>query len=475
MISISNILKNALLIVLMAGSNQFAHAKNTEVVFSGVMIGEGKSSSISFYTVRNGKLEKLGFCWPDRDGNFQFRRTIEKPAIFYVAKGGGMMGLGKYSFFLQPGDSLNLHLFAAKNVIDFDSCQSNRTNAETNLLRQWNLMIAPVQKAGQISTNRNQFYSLYKQLAVQATQFKKAINTSNSDFNELMITKVDADLDFVKAGGFFFFGERLNAGYDSSEINSEFYAPLKEKIASQNGRILETENGMGLLHYYTAFRKLCLLGNQQPFSGPSIEEAVKFISNDTLKGAYVIDQMESITNMEEFEAHVAPYEKYFFMDMHKDAYQKKSKELSPFRSGKPGYDFSLADANCKNVSLSDFKGKVVVLDMWAMWCAPCLHEKPYYKKIEEEFKGDKQVVFISVSVDGTDRVKVWKEFLEHHEWSGIELISNPQESLMQYYKIKGIPRFMIFDQQGKIVTVDAPRPSNPAFKLLIEQTLQSKS
>jgi thioredoxin-related protein len=46
---------------------------------------------------------------------------------------------------------------------------------------------------------------------------------------------------------------------------------------------------------------------------------------------------------------------------------------------------------------------------------------------------------------------------------------------MEYYKIEGIPRFMIFDKEGKIVTVDAPRPSYPEFKELIEQTLNSKS
>ena len=46
------------------------------------------------------------------------------------------------------------------------------------------------------------------------------------------------------------------------------------------------------------------------------------------------------------------------------------------------------------------------------------------------------------------------------------------ESIGDYYKITGIPRFMIFDKEGKIVTVDAPRPSNPEFKKIIEQTLK---
>jgi thioredoxin-related protein len=66
---------------------------------------------------------------------------------------------------------------------------------------------------------------------------------------------------------------------------------------------------------------------------------------------------------------------------------------------------------------------------------------------------------------------IWKNFVKKKGWHGIELLSDDKESVMKYYKIQGIPRFMIFDKEGKIVTVDAPRPSNPAFKQLIEQTL----
>lgn len=62
--------------------------------------------------------------------------------------------------------------------------------------------------------------------------------------------------------------------------------------------------------------------------------------------------------------------------------------------------------------------------------------------------------------------------MEKKGWENIELLSNYDESIMKYYKVEGIPRFMIFDKEGKIVTVDAPRPSNPGFKKLIEQTLK---
>ena len=126
------------------------------------------------------------------------------------------------------------------------------------------------------------------------------------------------------------------------------------------------------------------------------------------------------------------------------------------------------------VSLSDFKGKVVVVDIWAMWCAPCLTEKPFYQKVEEEFKHRDDIVFIGISHDGLSRKTTWKDFVAKKGWKNIELIANYNESVGKYYKIEGIPRFMIFDKEGKIVTVDAPRPSDPAFKKLIDQTLKTE-
>jgi thiol-disulfide isomerase/thioredoxin len=113
------------------------------------------------------------------------------------------------------------------------------------------------------------------------------------------------------------------------------------------------------------------------------------------------------------------------------------------------------------------------MDIWAMWCAPCLAEKPFFQKVEESFKDRSDIVFIGVSHDGQAKKGPRKQFVAKKGWASIELLSEYNESIGKYYKIEGIPRLMIFDKEGKIVTVDAPRPSDPQFESLIEQTLQS--
>src|SRR6185295_19386521 len=108
-----------------------------------------------------------------------------------------------------------------------------------------------------------------------------------------------------------------------------------------------------------------------------------------------------------------------------------------------------------------------------MWCAPCLSEKPFFLKTEEHFKDRNDIVFIGISHDGLSKKEIWKNFVAKKGLKNIELLANYTESIGKYYKIDGIPRFMIFDKEGRIVTVDAPRPSSPEFQKLIEQTLKT--
>ena len=136
--------------------------------------------------------------------------------------------------------------------------------------------------------------------------------------------------------------------------------------------------------------------------------------------------------------------------------------LSP---GHPAPNFTLPDAKGKMVSLSDFRGKVVYLDIWATWCGPCRAEIPHALKLEEEMR-NRDVVFLSVSVDEDD--KAWKKMIKEKEMKGVHLISkgNFESTVAKLYNVKGIPQYVIIDQKGNIVTNNAERPSGKAKESL---------
>ena len=129
-------------------------------------------------------------------------------------------------------------------------------------------------------------------------------------------------------------------------------------------------------------------------------------------------------------------------------------------------------------SLSDLKGKYVYVDVWATWCGPCKAEIPALKEIEKEYH-DKNIQFVSMSIDDDrthggswDKAREdWKVMIKDKELGGIQIFAPNgwQSEFVQNYKINGIPRFILIDPDGKVVTPDAPRPSSEKLKELFNE------
>lgn len=82
------------------------------------------------------------------------------------------------------------------------------------------------------------------------------------------------------------------------------------------------------------------------------------------------------------------------------------------------------------------------------------------------------VVFIGVSVDKEKDLEKWKKFIVDEQLPGVQLFAGGWSKITQDYKITGIPRFMVFGKDGSIVESNAPRPSNPALKKMLEAELK---
>lgn len=129
-------------------------------------------------------------------------------------------------------------------------------------------------------------------------------------------------------------------------------------------------------------------------------------------------------------------------------------------------------------SLEDLKGKYVYIDVWATWCGPCKAEIPALKAIEKEYHG-KNIQFVSMSIDDDrthgnswDKAREdWKAMVKDKELGGIQIFAPKgwQSDFVQNYKINGIPRFILIDPNGNVVTPDAPRPSSEKLKELFTE------
>ncbi|MEO9571168.1 MAG: TlpA disulfide reductase family protein [Polaribacter sp.] len=137
-------------------------------------------------------------------------------------------------------------------------------------------------------------------------------------------------------------------------------------------------------------------------------------------------------------------------------------KLKVLAKGKPSPKFIDYENNTGGTtSLDDLKGKYLYLDIWATWCAPCIAEIPSLKKLEKEYH-DKNIEFISISIDKVKDHEKWKKMIIDKELKGIQLFAdnNWESQFIEEYLIKGIPRFILIDPNGNIVNANAPRPSS---------------
>lgn len=123
--------------------------------------------------------------------------------------------------------------------------------------------------------------------------------------------------------------------------------------------------------------------------------------------------------------------------------------------------------------LEDFKGKYVYIDVWATWCVPCLREVPHLKKIEESYH-EKNIAFVSISVDRLKDVEKWKKTISDKDMTGVQLLADKDfaSPFISHYGTTSIPRFILIDPKGVIVASDAPRPSDPLLKEKLDALLK---
>ena len=146
--------------------------------------------------------------------------------------------------------------------------------------------------------------------------------------------------------------------------------------------------------------------------------------------------------------------------------------LQPVADRQPAPDFALKDANGRTVRLSDYRGKVVLLNFWATWCGPCKMEIPWFMELEKEHKS-RGFAVLGVSMDegGWDAVK---PFVEQVKVNYRILLGNDSVAML-YGGVNSLPTSFLIDRNGKIATVHIGLVSKQDYENDIKALLAQKA
>jgi peroxiredoxin len=130
----------------------------------------------------------------------------------------------------------------------------------------------------------------------------------------------------------------------------------------------------------------------------------------------------------------------------KDSYFDLS-GTSRINKGVPAPEFTLPDLDGNMVNLADYKGKIVLLNIWATWCPPCVEEMPSMEKLYQELKDeDFEILAVSIDVSGGNVVA---PFMKKHQLS-FAALTDTQGTLKNLYQTTGVPESFIIGKDGII-------------------------
>lgn len=438
-------------------------------------MAQGKSATIcgSFFKrgPRNIPMENIYLYYPNsEDGHFKqmgdYKLDSEHRFVIEVPeKDCGILYLGGptevYLLHVKPGETLNIDVFDAK--ITFHG----KLSKQNELLKQWYQLIAEIREIVYvrecIQVGCSEFFPKVEKLAPQVEKFMAKLKTGDKEFDRYM--KFTLPFNFNEAAMMIF-----ASPHAEDEPRAKDFMPYMASL--MKGGVFDsmdylkwpfTINYIGLYGFVKG-------GYYYGLRGSYADYALEAVSDPELK-AEVILKGNICQTLDQYPAFEKKYFPMMVTEDQKARFLKIRKNLAGLAAGDEAIDFVYSDINGKRHALSDYKGKVVVVDVWATWCGPCKAEIPYLKKLEEEMQGQ-DVVFIGVSIDEEKNHDKWKQMIIDGQLAGVQLFAGSANQISLDYKIKGIPRFMVFGKDGKVVSVEAPRPSTPALKAMIEAELK---
>jgi thiol-disulfide isomerase/thioredoxin len=376
-----------------------------------------------YYSLSDGKERTQVFLKPKFDLNFSLNTEEFDESIIYNGKGANENNyLAKKALLEQTFGELNYYGYYAKlSEKDFLKLTDSLYKIQTSLLKEFK--------------NLDEDFLFIES---KSLEFKKLERYSSFEGMNRYVTE---NKDFKVSDSYPNPFENVDLSNEKLLISPTYLFYIQSYLRIKSGENIDKEDEN--IDYTLEYLKTI----QAEVKNKRIKEELvysigKWDLNYTKKLDSVYNQMIPYLRNKKYLKEVT------------DKYEK----LKRIAKGTISPVFELTDINGKTVSLTQLKGSLVYIDIWATWCMPCIKEIPSLKKMEEHFSG-KDIQFVSIcKSDSKDR---WEKMVEEKKLGGIQLFAEDENiSFFKDYSVQGIPRFILIDKEGKIIDANAKRPSN---------------
>lgn len=154
--------------------------------------------------------------------------------------------------------------------------------------------------------------------------------------------------------------------------------------------------------------------------------------------------------LEELEEYVNLLDTQLSSSVYTKALVKRVELLRNLQPGMPAPEFTQNNTKGEAVSLSDFKGKYLLIDFWASWCGPCRRANPEVLRVYNKYKG-KNFTILGISMD--ENKEAWLKAIEDDklEWEQVSTLEGWKNPVGKLYAVNGIPHAVLIDAEGNIV------------------------
>jgi len=150
---------------------------------------------------------------------------------------------------------------------------------------------------------------------------------------------------------------------------------------------------------------------------------------------------------------------------YRDLVKKKYEYQRDLLSGKAAPEFNLLSSEGKKITLKSLKGKIVFIDFWASWCAPCIAGLPKTLALQEKFKSYPEVVFVYINMGEPE--PTWRNALKKFKIQNINLYASEKQEreLRLKYGFGGIPHYALIDKNGTFISSNVSSMENAEFEI----------